>query len=124
MRIALRWMFRLLLAGMVTALAGVMVLYYVLAGSLPDYDEDFTVTGVSAPVEILRNSAAIPHIFGQTEADIFYALGFAHAQDRLWQIDDAPHRPRSAERDFWSLYRQDRRIDPQAGYLRGGARLF
>lgn len=86
MRIALRWMFRLLLAGMVTALAGVMVLYYVLAGSLPDYDEDFTVTGVSAPVEILRNSAAIPHIFGQTEADIFYALGFAHAQDRLWQM--------------------------------------
>jgi penicillin G amidase len=86
MRIALRWMFRSLLAMMVLGVACVVLLYYILAGSLPDYDEDFTVVGISAPVEILRNSSAIPHIFGKTEADIFYALGFAHAQDRLWQM--------------------------------------
>jgi penicillin amidase len=44
------------------------------------------VPGLSAPVEIVRNNAGIPHIFGETDADVFYALGFAHAQDRLWQL--------------------------------------
>ena len=41
---------------------------------------------ISAPVEIVRNNDNVPHIFGKTDADVFYALGFAHAQDRLWQM--------------------------------------
>ena len=28
----------------------------------------------------------MPHIFGKTDADVYFALGFAHAQDRLWQM--------------------------------------
>jgi penicillin amidase len=86
MRIALRWMIRLILASLVLSVIAGGLLYYVLSRSLPDYDQDFTVAGISAPVEILRNNSAIPHIFGKTEADVFYALGFAHAQDRLWQM--------------------------------------
>ncbi len=42
--------------------------------------------GITAPVEIVRNNANVPHIFGQTDADVYFALGFAHAQDRLWQM--------------------------------------
>ena len=57
-----------------------------LLRSLPDYSDSFEVPGLSAPVEIVRNNAGIPHIFGETDADVFYALGFAHAQDRLWQL--------------------------------------
>ena len=60
--------------------------YYILSRSLVDYDEDFTVPGISAPVEIVRNNDNVPHIFGKTDQDVFYALGFAHAQDRLWQM--------------------------------------
>jgi penicillin amidase len=37
-------------------------------------------------VEIVRNTSAVPHIFGATDADVFFGLGFAHAQDRLWQM--------------------------------------
>jgi penicillin G amidase len=66
-------------------LAGV-ILYYFLSRSLPDYDEDFAIAGISAPVEIVRNNDNVPHIFGATDADVFFALGFAHAQDRLWQM--------------------------------------
>jgi penicillin amidase len=44
------------------------------------------VPGITAPVEIVRNNDDVPHIFGKTEADVFFALGFAHAQDRLWQM--------------------------------------
>jgi penicillin amidase len=28
----------------------------------------------------------VPHIFGETDADVFFGLGMAHAQDRLWQM--------------------------------------
>ena len=83
---AFRWLLRIF-TGLITLglLAGVLV-YYVLTRSLPDYNEDFTLKGISAPVEIVRNNNDVPHIFGATEEDVYFALGFAHAQDRLWQM--------------------------------------
>jgi len=45
------------------------------------------VTGISAPVEIARDASGIPHIFGATRLDALYGLGYAHAQDRLWQME-------------------------------------
>jgi penicillin amidase len=82
----LRWLLRLTFAALILLAFGFGLLTYVLGRSLPDYDQVFAVAGVQAPVEILRDTHAIPHIFGESEADIFYALGFAHAQDRLWQM--------------------------------------
>ncbi|MBC7339208.1 MAG: penicillin acylase family protein [Firmicutes bacterium] len=43
--------------------------------------------GVRAVVEIYRDDYAVPHIFAQTEEDLFYAQGYVMAQDRLWQMD-------------------------------------
>jgi penicillin amidase len=83
---AFQWLLRIFTGLIVLSLLAGALLYYVLSRSLPDYDEDFTVAGISAPVEIVRNNADVPHIFGATETDVFYALGFAHAQDRLWQM--------------------------------------
>ena len=34
----------------------------------------------------MRNNDNVPHIFGETDEDVYFALGFAHAQDRLWQM--------------------------------------
>lgn len=83
---AFRWMVRIVTGLVVLTLLIGWVAYYVLSRSLPDYDEDFTLPGISAPVEIVRNNANVPHIFGKSEADVFFALGFVHAQDRLWQM--------------------------------------
>src|SRR5579883_835922 len=43
--------------------------------------------GVSGPVEILRDQRGIPYIYAGTTADLYFGLGFAMAQDRLWQMD-------------------------------------
>ncbi|MEA2523307.1 MAG: penicillin amidase [Thermomicrobiales bacterium] len=43
--------------------------------------------GVSAPLEILRDRYGVPHIYAQTTADLYYGLGLAMGQDRLWQMD-------------------------------------
>ncbi|MBE0553143.1 MAG: penicillin acylase family protein, partial [Rhodobacteraceae bacterium] len=83
---AFRWLLRIFTGLIVLGLAGTALAYWILSRSLPDYDEDFTLEGLTAPVEILRNNNNVPHIFAGTEADAFFALGFVHAQDRLWQM--------------------------------------
>jgi penicillin amidase len=60
--------------------------YYFASRSLPEYTASETVAGISAPVEIVRDNANVPHIFGTSDPDVFFALGYAHAQDRLWQM--------------------------------------
>ncbi|MDV7269682.1 penicillin acylase family protein [Thioclava sp. A2] len=81
-----RWTIRLVSFVLIATILAVMGLYYFAARSLPDYNEGYTVSGISAPVEIVRSTEDVPHIFGQTDDDVFFALGLAHAQDRLWQM--------------------------------------
>jgi len=45
------------------------------------------ISGLSHPVDLWRDEWGIPHIRAKTQNDAFAALGFAHAQDRLWQMD-------------------------------------
>lgn len=61
--------------------------YMYLRQSLPDYDSDVTVSGLSGDVDIVRDADAIPHIFASTRRDGLFGLGYAHAQDRLWQME-------------------------------------
>lgn len=68
------------------ALGVLLLSYYFASRSLPDYSASLTVEGISAPLEIVRDTADVPHIFGKTDEDVYFALGFAHAQDRLWQM--------------------------------------
>lgn len=81
-----RWLIRIF-AGMALALAlVVMISYLFLSRSLPDFNARHSVEGLAGPVEIVRTTHNVPHVFGETDADVFFGLGFAHAQDRLWQM--------------------------------------
>ncbi len=86
MFLVFRWLMRLLTGLIVLGVLCLVVGYYFLSRSLPDYSADYTLPGLSQPVEIVRNNDNVPHIFGKADADVYYALGFAHAQDRLWQM--------------------------------------
>ena len=61
--------------------------YFWQRGSLPQTGGAVTVQGISAPVKIVRDGDGVPHIFAATDADAFYALGYVHAQDRMWQME-------------------------------------
>ena len=50
------------------------------AGSAP-------VGGLGGAVTVTRDAWGVPHIRAQTDADAVFALGFAHWQDRAWQMD-------------------------------------
>ena len=81
-----RWLLRLATAAVVLIVGAVDLVYYFASRSLPDYSGTYDVAGITAPVEIVRDNADVPHIFGQSDEDVFFALGYAHAQDRLWQM--------------------------------------
>src|ERR687884_119108 len=66
---------------------GALAIYMYLRQSLPVTSGEVTVTGVSGPVEIIRDADAIPHIFASTKQDALFGLGYVHAQDRLWQME-------------------------------------
>jgi penicillin amidase len=86
MALMFRWLIRLAVFLVTLSVVVLLLVYWFAARSLPDYDDRVDVQGVSAPVEIVRDNANVPHIFGETDEDVFYGLGFAHAQDRLWQL--------------------------------------
>ncbi|MEE3069711.1 MAG: penicillin acylase family protein, partial [Pseudomonadota bacterium] len=86
MKRVFRWLLRITSVAVVLATLLVIAIYFLAARSLPDYDTTLTSAEVTAPVEIVRDTAAVPHIFGATDEDVFFGLGYAHAQDRLWQM--------------------------------------
>ncbi len=69
---------------MLLALLGAFVY---LRTSLPKISGTLTLPGLSAPVEIVRDENAVPHIYAKSSEDALFALGFVHAQDRLFQMD-------------------------------------
>jgi penicillin amidase len=82
-----RWSVKALAVLVVLAAVAAAAVYALGRRSLPAVDGAITVNGISAPVEIIRDADAIPHIFASTKLDALYGLGYAHAQDRLWQME-------------------------------------
>src|SRR5579864_6971459 len=61
--------------------------YWYLRQSLPDVNARVTVAGLAAPVDIVRDADAIPHVLASNKLDALFGLGYVHAQDRLWQME-------------------------------------
>ncbi|CBS90864.1 penicillin acylase family protein [Azospirillum lipoferum] len=82
--------------GKVAAVAGVLVLlppvallgtYLWMRAQQPQTSGTVAIPGSGAPAEIVRDDRGVVHIFAATERDAYRALGYAHAQDRLWQME-------------------------------------
>ena len=58
-----------------------------LKRTVADHSVPLISAGLENPVDILRDEFSVPHIFAETEADAYFALGYAHAQDRMWQME-------------------------------------
>jgi len=54
---------------------------------LAQIDGRIQVDGLQQPVEVLRDSWGVPHIYANTATDLFFAQGFVAAQDRLFQME-------------------------------------
>ena len=86
MRRLFRWLFRIFMGFAVLAALALGIAYWMASRSLPFYSAGQLVEGISGPVEIVRDNHNVPHVFAGNDPDTFFGLGFAHAQDRLWQM--------------------------------------
>jgi penicillin amidase len=55
--------------------------------ALPKTRGRVRLEGLQAPVEILRDEYGVAHIYGSTPEDLFFAMGYTHAQERFWQME-------------------------------------
>ncbi len=75
-----------LLAG-ITTIIGPPLVRRIATKSFPVVDGELQIAGLDSPVEIYRDAFGVPHIYGSTHHDLFFAQGYVHAQDRFWQMD-------------------------------------
>lgn len=74
----------LIAAAIAAPLAG---LAYMWRRPLPIIAGRMHLEGLYHRVEIIRDKWGVPHIYAQNNDDVFFAQGFVHAQDRLWQME-------------------------------------
>ena len=67
------------------------ILFHLNARSIPDYNKNLELIGLKEKVEVYRDSFAIPHVYAKNEEDLYRAIGYLTAQDRLWQMDLLRH---------------------------------
>ena len=83
LRLFVRIVSILLLLILLAATAGVLY----IRRSLPTTVGSVQISGLRDRVEIARDASGVPHIYATTDHDAFFALGYVHAQDRMWQME-------------------------------------
>jgi penicillin amidase len=83
----LRLLAALLLLVVLAFIGGGVWLYHATRVSLPQLDRKLAISGLSAPVKVVRDRHGVPHITAANLPDLFFAQGYVTAQDRLWQMD-------------------------------------
>lgn len=83
----LRWLRRAFLALVAIVLVLVAAAFWRARRAWPQVEGEAVAAGLAAPVEVVRDRWGVPHIRAGSESDLFFAQGYVHAQDRLWQME-------------------------------------
>lgn len=83
----LRLLWRLVGLAIIAAFLGAGYIGWCYYSSEPVLEGDVAVEGIGGPVKIIRDSFGVPHIFAARDADVYFGLGYAQAQDRFFQMD-------------------------------------
>lgn len=63
-----------------------LAIYWTFYRPLPNYSAHLNLPGIQDSVTINWDSYGVPHITASNKHDLYYAVGYVHAQDRLWQM--------------------------------------
>jgi len=66
---------------------GLIFLNHIKKKAIPDYNATLDIENLTDEVTVYRDTFAIPHIYAKNEKDLYRAVGYVMAQDRLWQMD-------------------------------------
>jgi penicillin G amidase len=71
----------------VLAFAAGLSLWLLLKRTVPALEGELRLPGLAAPVEVMFDAYAVPHIYARDADDAWTAMGFLHARERLWQME-------------------------------------
>ncbi len=77
----------IVMAGLAVAVIFFYVYWRRVQRPTPTLNGELRLECLDGTAEVLRDRYGIPHIYAENDADLFRALGFTHAQDRLWQME-------------------------------------
>ena len=85
-------LFKKILIGLVivivlAAAAGLVIRHHIATKAIPDYNQNVTLKNMKGTVTVYRDAYAVPHVYAENEEDLYRAVGYVMAQDRLWQMD-------------------------------------
>ncbi len=63
------------------------IFYNMLSSSLPQYSGKISSSKINSNIEVYRDSFAVPYIIAESDEDVAFALGYLHAQERLFTMD-------------------------------------
>ena len=72
---------------LVILLGTFLFLRHLVTKSFPQTEGELVVAVLQSPVHIFRDEYGVPHIMAENEHDAIAAMGYVHAQDRMWQMD-------------------------------------
>ena len=87
MRILKRGLRLLLVVALVAVIAATGFLVWVTVRAMPETTGTIQATGLVNPVTVARDAAGIAHITADTPHDLFFAQGYVHASERMWQME-------------------------------------
>jgi penicillin G amidase len=61
-------------------------IYWTFYKPLPSYNETLSLSGLQQQVDVHWDPYGIPNIYAQNEDDLYFSIGYIHAQERLWQM--------------------------------------
>src|SRR5512135_421044 len=61
--------------------------YMLMHRPLPKVKGEISFPGLHEPVEIITDRYGVPHIYAQNEDDLYFAQGYIHASERMWQLE-------------------------------------
>ncbi|MCF7824065.1 MAG: penicillin acylase family protein [Candidatus Marinimicrobia bacterium] len=61
--------------------------FFYLRGPLAIQDGQLTMPQLSAPVDVYTDEFGVPHIYAENEEDLFFAVGYIQASERLYKMD-------------------------------------
>ena len=65
----------------------IVLLFGYLQTTKPQYKGEINLKNISKQTNVYFDEYGIPHIYAQNHQDAMVALGYVHAQDRLWQME-------------------------------------
>ena len=75
----------------VVLIAGAIFAVVTTRKSFPDTSGEVSLDGIHGKIDILRDDKGIPQIYADDPEDLFFAQGYAHAQDRFFEMDFRRH---------------------------------